>query len=212
MPKRDQLLKDLSGEHDVGVLLVAQMGGVPEEIQLIIQTATYDESVGGLREKTAYIVRGLGVKEHRFTLGVFGALFFADDHPVLAHHNHATYRIDFTGTPADPNALVLDIQAAHSYEFGPWRDLAEDINRAQPLYELVQQGSGTLGEMPEQAAQRMTKVLAHHNMDSTLTQTDDARTPDPDEHGRTRRLKLLGLDDAYLIAYDFTVDIMGNPK
>ena len=209
MPKREQLLKETSGEHDVGVLLVAQMGGVPEEIQLIIQTATYDEDVGGLREKTAYVVRALGVKEHRASLGVFGSLFFGVEHPVLYHHNDATYDIHFEGTPDDPNELVLDIQAAYSYEFGPWRDLGEDINREQPLFDLLQSGGGTLGTMPEKAAQRMIKVLEHHGMSGTLDMQREARSGEPDDHGRTERLKLLGIDDSYFIAYSFSVEEMG---
>ena len=39
MPKRDQLISELQGEQDYGVLLVAQMGGVPNELQLIVETA-----------------------------------------------------------------------------------------------------------------------------------------------------------------------------
>ena len=42
MPRRDQLVSELQGEQDYGVLLVAQMGGVPNELQLIVETAQYD--------------------------------------------------------------------------------------------------------------------------------------------------------------------------
>jgi hypothetical protein len=210
MPKREQLLHELEGSDDVGVLLVAQMGGVPEEIQLVIQTATYDEKVGGLRERTAYIVRALGVKEHRVTLGVFGTLFFAVDHPILYHHNEARHEVSFKGVPANPNELVLDIQAAYSATFGPWRHLGDDINRAKPLFDLIQQGEGVLGKMPEPAANRIAQVFKHHNMQAKSQELDPRRSEDPDEHGRSQRLKMLGIDDAYFIAYEFMVDLMGK--
>lgn len=214
MPKKDELIHFLQGEHNVGVLLMVQMGGVPEELQLIIQTATYDEKVGGLREKKAYIIRALGVKEHRTTVGIFGSLFFATDHPILYHHKSPLYKVEFKGTPQDPNELVLDIQAAYSATFGPWRDLAEDINREKPLYDLLQSGEGTLGTMPEQAANRMLKVFDHHNMLAHLDKVEDKRGTDPDDdHGEfSTELQLLGIDDSYFIGYSFMVDEMNARK
>lgn len=212
MPLREQLLRELAGDNDVGVLLVAQMGGVPEEIQLIVQTAQYDEDAGGLRERHAYIIRALGVKEHRASLGVFGSLFFAVEHPILYHHNAARHEIHFSGTPEDPNELVLDIQATYSATFGPWRDLGEDITREKPLFDLVQQGSGVLGTMPSPVAEKMVKVFEHHDMSAQLKQVDEGRSSVPDEHGRSERLRLLGIDDSYFIAYSFTVEEMGKKK
>lgn len=196
----------------MGVLLVAQMGGVPEEIQLIVQTATYDEAAEGLRERTAYIIRALGVREHRATLGVFGNLFFAEDHPILFHHNAARFEIAFSGKPHDPNELVLDIQAAYSATFGPWRDLAEDINREKPLFDLLQSGEGVLGTMPQIAAERMAKVFAHHNMNSNLSVVQEARSDQPKEGGMPQKVSLLGMDDSYFIAYSFMIDEMGTSK
>lgn len=212
MPKRAELLQQLAGEHDVGVLLMVQMGGIPEEIQLIVQTATYDEKAGGLREKQAYIIRALGVKEHRTSLGVFSSLFFADEHPILYHHNAALQAVHFSGTPADPNALVLDIQAAYGATFGPWRDLAEDLNREKPLFDLVQAGEGRLGTMPEPAAKRMVKVLEHHQIEAHLEEVEGVRQGEEDSHGYENDLTLLGIDDSYFIAYTFTVDEMRPRK
>lgn len=212
MPVREQLLRELAGSDDVGVLLVAQMGGVPEEIQLIIQTAQYDADAGGLRERSAYIVRALGVKEHRVSLGVFGSLFFAVEHPILYHHNAPRHEVHFSGTPANPNELVLDIQATYSATFGPWRDLGEDITREKPLFDLVQQREGMLGTMPSPIAEKMVKVFEHHNMTAQLKQVFAGRSSKPDEHGRTERLRLLGIDDSYFIAYSFTVEFMGKQK
>ncbi|MEO1441975.1 MAG: hypothetical protein AAFV33_16380, partial [Chloroflexota bacterium] len=60
-----------------------------------------------------------------------------------------------------------------------------------------------------QAAERMVKVFEHHNMRATTTEIEPARSDDPDEHGRTQKLKLLGIDDSYFLAYSFMVDEMG---
>lgn len=211
MPQKQELVDFLTADNNVGVLLVVQMGGAPEELQLIIQTATYDEAIKGLRERQAYIVRALGVKEHRVSLGVFNNLFIAAEHPILHHHNAARYKVTFAGQPADTNALVLDIQATYGAVFGPWRDLAEDLNREQPLYDLLGAGAGTLGVMPEPAARRMTTVFAHHKMTATLEQVEAERaTPDDDDKASVFEtdLKLLALDDSYFVAYSFAVDHM----
>src|SRR4051794_23305858 len=123
MPRRDQLIGELQNEGDYGVLLVAQMGGVPNELQLIVETAKYDASVEGLRPQHDYTIRVLGVREHRVNLGVFGSLAFIDDHPLLYHHNTPRVALYFNGKPDDVNELVLDISQAYVSTFGRWRHL-----------------------------------------------------------------------------------------
>src|SRR5829696_462204 len=168
MPKREQLLNEIRQESFYGVLLLAQMGGVPNELQLIIQTAEYDPSVEGLRERNRYIVRALGVREHRLSLGVFGQMIFADDHPLLYPHNTPRVGVFFRGQVNNVSDVVLDLSQAHASTFGPWRHIAEDINRAAPLVDLLASGGGLLGEMPKPAAERMGRVLEHHHVEHKL--------------------------------------------
>lgn len=212
MDARDQLLAELQGENDYGVLLVAQMGGVPNELQLIIETARYDASVEGLRPQHDYVIRVLGAREHRASLGVFGKLAFAEeDHPLLYHHNTPKVAVYFDGRAANVNELVLDISQAYVSTFGPWRhlvDMAEDINRAMPMVDLLQSGYGLLGTMPKPLAERMEKILAHHGVGCTLS--EDATFYTEDDHGRSRMAKLLLIDQSYFIALDFAVEQMGK--
>ena len=207
MPKTQQLIDDLQGEEDYGIFLAAQMGGAPSELQLIIQTARFDEAAQGLRPRRQYVVRILGVLEHRVSLGVFGRFFIADEHPILYHHNLPRVEVHFEGKPADVNELVLDIHQAYVTTFGPWRELASDVNRSEPLVNLLTSGSGILGTMPQPAAERMARVLEHHGMTATL---DQHSRDSEDEHGRSRMLKLLGIDDSYFVALDFSVEEMGK--
>lgn len=207
MPDRDLLLGELAGENDVGVLLMAQMGGVPNELQLIVQTAQYDAAIQALRERTAFIIRVLGVREHRLTLGLFPHLFFADQHPILLHHNEPIVAVHFEGRSADINELVLDIHQAYASTFGPWRELARDINREQPLVDLLAAGGGLLGQMPRTAAERMARVLTHHGMAARLEALEAERDA-ADEHGRSQMWKLLAIGDSYFVALDFAVDRM----
>lgn len=206
MPQRAQLLDELSDEHGYGVLLMAQMGGTPNELQLLIQTAQYDATVEGLRERHRYIVRALGVHEHRLSLGLFGLLQFSDDHPLLYHHNTPRAGVFFRGAVPQVAEVVLDLSQAHASTFGPWRPLADDINRAAPLVDLLASGGGLLGEMPKPAAERMLKVLAHHGVEHKLIEQTDFETTD--EHGRSRLAHLLLVDEGYVIALDFSVEQM----
>lgn len=210
MPKRQQLLDELKGEDALGVLLAVQMGGVPNELQLLVQTAYHDEAAGGLRERTRYIIRALSVEEHKLSVGLFGQLRFSDDHPLLYPHNMPSVGVFFRGKP-DParvHELVLDISQAHASTFGPWRHIAEDINAAMPLFDLVQSGGGLLGEMPKPAAERMAKVFAHHGMESKLI--EDPNFSASEDHGRSTLYKLLLIDEGHVTALDFSVDVMGS--
>jgi hypothetical protein len=207
VPKTQKLLSEMQGEQDYGVFLAAQMGSVPNELQLIVQTARYDEQAQGLRPRGNYIIRVLGVREHRISLGVFGKLFFASEHPILFHHNEPRVAVHFEGQSGDVNELVLDVHQAYVSTFGPWRELATDINRAQPLNKLLAAGGGTLGVMPKPAAERMVKVFQHHQMTARLEEQPFERD---DEHGRSHLAKLLGIDDSYFVALDFSVEEMGK--
>jgi hypothetical protein len=211
MPKRHQLLSQLEGERKYGVLLVTQMGGAPNEVQLIVETAEFDEAAQGLRPQGNYIIRALGVREHRITLGVFGSLKFLDDHPLLHHHNTPRVAVHFDGKPQDMNELVLDISQAYVSTFGPWRhlvDMDDDLNRTKPLVDLLMAGYGLLGTMPKPLAERMARVLAHHGVNTSLAEDTSFETED--EHGRSKLAKLLLIDHSYVIALDFSVEQLGK--
>lgn len=206
MPERARLLEELAQETGYGVLLVAQMGGAPNELQLLIQTAEYDPSVEGLRERQRYIIRALGVREQRLSLGMFGRLEFSDEHPLLYHHNTPKAGLFFRGAVTQVSDVVLDLSQAHASTFGPWRPLADDINRAAPLVDLLASGGGLLGEMPKPAAERMARVLAHHQIEHKLIEQTDFETVD--EHGRSKLAQVLLIDEGYIIALAFSVEQM----
>jgi len=156
-------------------------------------------------------VRALGVREHRLSVGLFGRLAFADDHPILFHHNTPRVAIHFDGKPASVNELIVDISQTYISTFGPWRNVAEmgdDLNRAMPIASLMETGFGLLGTMPKPLAERMSKVLTHHKLKHSLS--EEANFGEPDEHGRTRMAKALLIDFGYIVALDFSVEEMGK--
>ena len=178
MPLRDQLLHELQGENDYGVLLVAQMGGIAQRIAVDPRNRAYDEAAQRTAPAARLLIRVLGVREHRVNLGVFGRLAFTDDHPLLYHHNTPRVAVHFDGKPQDVHELVLDISQAYVSTFGQWRhlvDMADDINRTLPMVDLLSSGYGLLGTMPKPLAERMAKVLAHHNIGCTPDRRRDLR-------------------------------------
>ena len=213
MPAREQLNQDLHGEDKLGILLMVQMGGVPEELQLMIQTVTVDTTNETLREGNAYIIRVLGVREHRVSLGLFRSMFWASDHPILYHHNAPQWQLDFEGVPSNVSDLIVDLQATYGATFGPWRDIAQDLNRTMPLFKLLEEGKGTLGTFPKPVVERFIKVLEHHWMQAHTQETYPAPQPDTKMKGFKDQLSLLGIDDSYFIAYSFMVDsVKGNGR
>ena len=211
MPKREQFFAELGAEQQYGVLLVAQMGGAPNEIQAIVETAEYDAAVEGLRPKSGYIIRALGVLEHRASLGVFGVATLTEDHPLLYHHNTPKVAVHFEGKPDDINELVLDVSQAYVSTFLEWRHLVEmpdDLNRSVPLVDLLQRGIGLLGTMPKPLAERMARVLKHRGLNASLS--EDNSFESVDDHGRSTLAKALILDSTYIIALDFSFETMGK--
>jgi hypothetical protein len=207
-----QMLAQLGGPDQYGVLLVAQVGGTPNELQFIVETARYDAAAGGLRPQGDYIVRALGVFEHRVHLGVFEAMAFHSEHPLLLWYNTPRTAVQFAGKPADVHELVLDIYQAYVSTFGPWRNVAEIgriLNTQMPLVDLLMSGAGLLGTMPKPLAERMLRVLAHHQIGGSLA---EAPFEAADEHGRSRLAKALIMDSSAVVALDFSVEAMGSGR
>ena len=70
---------------------------------------------------------------------------------------------------------------------------------AQPLIELVSGDGGLLGQMPLSLATRMKKVLEHHKLETNLIEGKQESPP----------VKVLLLDESYVVAMDFTVGAVG---
>jgi hypothetical protein len=218
MPKRQQLLDQLQGDHQLGVLLVAQLGGVPNELQFMIETAVYDEAAQGLRPRENYIVRALGVREQRVALGVFSHLALitptADQphgHPVLLHHNAPRAVVQFSGTPRDVHECLLDLTQMYLATLDGWRhlgDIRDELNNTMPLTRLLSGGVGVLGTFPLPLARQIAKVLEHHGMTVSIAQ--DAAFTATDDHGRSKLAHALVIDDSFVIALDFSVEVLGK--
>jgi len=200
MPKRQKLLSELQADNEYGVLLMAQMDAVPETLQFVVSTTQMDEAAGGLRDRGSYVVRAIGVREHRFSVGIFANLRFMDDHPLLYEYNMPSVGLFFRGTPENPTELVLDIFQAYASTFGPWRQIPSYLNTTKPLVDLVSGGGDVLGEMPKPLAERMIKVLEHHKLETKIV---EGKRTEP-------KMKALLLDESYILALDFSVDELGK--
>ena len=160
MPKRKYLFNDMDGDDRQAALLVVQVGGMPNELQVILETAQFDEEQEGLRPLNNYIVRVLGVTEHRVVnLGTtVEQVYLLDDHPILYQYNKTPVALFVRGNPTDINAIILDIAQAHSEVFGLWRRFPEYMNIEKPLFTLFEEGGGLLGQMPKPLADKLVDV------------------------------------------------------
>jgi len=202
MSKLEQLLAEINTENGYGVFLMAQMDGVPDTLQFVVATTEYDAEVDGLRDKTRYVIRCIGVQEHRISVGMFRTMRVETDHPLLYEINSKPVGVFFRGTPDNASELVLDIFQGYASTFGPWRQIPTYLNTSKPLLDLVSRGGDLLGEMPKELAQAMEKVLGHHNLEAKLIEGErPAGTP---------IVKALLLDESYVVAMDFSVDELGK--
>lgn len=208
MPKRDQLLSELQGDNAYGVLLMVQMDGVPETLQAVVVTTEYDEAAKGLRDKGRYVIRAIGVQEHRVSVGMFRSLRLTGDHPLLYAYNTTPAGLFFRGQAADPNALLVDILQAYAGVFGPWRQVPEYLNTSKPLLSLLASAGDMVGEMPKPLAEALAAAFAGHQLETKIVEGQAPLVAD--EHGRSQLMQALLLDDSYIVAMDFTVETLGR--
>lgn len=212
MPKRQLLFEDMRRPNSQAALLVAQVGAMPTELQIVLQSAEYDEAAEGLRPLHSFLVRASGVLEHQInSLGMtVGNVELLTEHPLLYQYTEAPTALFFRGQVADVNALALDIAQAHASTFGPWRHFPAYLNPEQPLVSLLESGGGLLGQMPASLAQRIVQVLTHHGLEHKLV----SGTPEVAIHKnpmlQDAKLPLLLLGDSYIIAYSFSFDELGK--
>lgn len=213
MPHRDQFFEDLANKNRQAALLVTQVGGMPQELQIITQVAEYDEAAQGLRPIRTYIIRVLGVLEHRIVnLGTtVDEIKLESDHPLLYQYTAKPTALFFRGEVANTDSITIDMLQAYASTFGPWRQFPEYMNTDQPLENLLKSGGGLLGQMPEPLAVRLQKVLEHHKLETKITQG----TPYVDEHKnpmQEQQLSVLVFGASYFVAYAFSFDVMKGRK
>lgn len=212
MPKRDKLIEDMNGDDRQAAMLVAQVGGMPNELQIILETAQYDDEHDGLRPLNNYIVRVLGVTEHRIiNLGTtVQDIKLVDEHPLLYQYNKTPVALFVRGIVQDINALVLDITQAHAQVFGLWRRFPEYINIEQPLFTLFEAGGGLLGQMPKPLADRLVPVLELHGLETKIVEGENPAAKNKNPLAANQKIKVLFIGSSYFISYAFSVDEIGK--
>jgi hypothetical protein len=197
-PTLQQIFTELEADYSLGVLLTVQMGGTPEEVQLFLQSTEFDETNNTLRPTGNYVIRCLGVREHRVSVGLFNSIAYSEDHPVLWNHNYAFQEVYFNGTPDNVDSLMLDLTQLYGQHYGNFRTLADDINRMLPLGKLLSAGRGLLGEMPMPMVEKVKNLLESHGL-AVNTIASEQMAPPVQHH-------LLVMDDSFFIAQLFSAD------
>lgn len=213
MSHREQFFEDLAGENRQAALLVSQVGGMPQELQIITQVAEYDEVAQGLRPIRTYIIRVLGVLEHRIVnLGTtVEDVKLETDHPLLYQYTQKPTALFFRGEIENTDSITVDMLQAYATTFGPWRQFPEYMNTDQSLQSLLKSGGGLLGQMPEALATNLQKVFEHHNLETKITQG----TPYAEEHKNPMQdqpLSVLVFGASYFVSYAFSFDVMQGRK
>ncbi|MFW5748336.1 MAG: hypothetical protein ACOCYT_01850 [Chloroflexota bacterium] len=202
--KRGQMLEEINAERGYGVFLLAQMDSVPDTLQFMVATTEYDPEADGLRDRSRYLVRAIGVQEHLISVGIFkqAHIHEGEEHPLLYEYNSPPAGLFFRGQPESPDSLILNLFQAYSSVFGPWRQIPRYLSTSQPLYEMFTSGGALIGEMPLPLAEKLVPVLEAQNLETRLVKGEKPKEQPP--------MKLLLLDESYAVAMDFAVDPLGQ--
>jgi hypothetical protein len=195
-PLFGQLFAEMQAEDAVGLLLAAQLTETPNDLQIVVRTTLFDKAVGGLRDQNQYLIKTVGLAEHQISLGLFDQIAFEDDHPLLYHYNTRRVRVFIGSRPTSPDAVIREIESAHTEVYDTWRELLMDLNKLSPPEQVFNAGFGLLGEMSQPFATAVAQVLAHHGVKYNVVAED---TPEV-------KMKLLSIDESYFVAADFTIE------
>lgn len=206
MPKREQFFQDIAGENRHVALLMAQVGAMPTEIQLLLEVADYLDEKKGLKSVRTYLVRVLGAEEHRImSFGMTAhTVQLTTDHPLLYEYNAPPCGFFFRGQPTDAHALTLDIAQAHATLFQGWRQFPEYLNVSQPLVTLLKSGGGLLGQMPLPLANALDPVLQAYGLETKIMQGQHAN--DHDSPIKDQQMTALILGDSYFLSYAYSFE------
>lgn len=210
MPHTEQFFQDLAGKNRQAALLVAQVGASPNELQLIVQIAEYDESVEGLRPIRSYVIRVLGVLEHRIVnFGVtVNDIEIVDEHPLLYEYIKKPTAVFFRGQAETPDTIVMDIAQAHATTFYPWRHFPQYLNMEQSLVSLFESSGGLIGQMPAPLAKRIIKILEHHNLEHKIAEGEPYIKLHDNPALLQSTLKVLLFGESYFVSYGFSIQEM----
>lgn len=199
-----QFLDEVNSEHGYGVMLMSQMDSVPDTLQFVIATTEFDPEVDGLRDKNRYLLRAIGIQEHRISLGMFRSAkqFEKEDHPLLMQFNSQPVGLFFRGTPRNIDALILNVFQTYSSVFWDWHHVPEFLNINKPLFDLFGNGGDLVGEMPRPLANALIPVLEAQGVETKVIEGERHKEQPP--------MKVLLLDESYIVAMDFTVDKLGG--
>ena len=210
MPHSEQFFADLEGENRQAALLVAQVGATPNELQLIVQVAEYDEEAKGLHSIRSYIIRVLGALEHRVVN--FGTtvndIQIVEDHPLLYEYTTNPTAVFFKGTVENPDSVVMDIAQAHASTFYPWRHFPQYLNMEQALSTLFESGGGLIGQMPAPLAEHVIKILEHHNLEYKTAEGEPYIKLHDNPALLQTKLKVLLFGNSYFVSYGFSIQEM----
>lgn len=203
------LLTAIMPDDNLGVLLAAQMGGTPQEVQLIVQTAIIDDEHESIQTTGQYILRAIGVQEHRISLGLFANIAHATENALLDNYNSAPMQVHFSGAPTAIDPLLIDINQLYAQTYGmydPFRRMVDELNPTAPLATTLTSGEGVLGVMAAPFAERMKTVLEKNGLTAHL----ETHPVETDDHHHDITHELLVMDDSYVVAQLFSVDPMGK--
>ncbi len=195
----DQLFNEMHVEDAVGLMLAAQLAETPDDVQIIVRTTVFDKSIGGLRDQNQYAIKATKVAEHKLTLGLFDHIAFIDDHPLLYHHNAPRLCVFVSSRAESADAVMHDIEDVHTEVYDTWRDLPMDLNSLSTPEQVLDTGFGLLGEMPEPFAKAVADVLNRHGVKHNLV---------TEEEPPSQAMKLLAIDDSYLVAAEFSIELI----
>ncbi len=213
MPKRDAFFADMRTPDAHAVLLFAQVGAMPSELQLIVEVSQLDSAKQALRPLRAYLVRVLGVLEHRIVnLGITTQhVELVEKHPLTQVYNERPAALFFRGQPRDPYALTLDVAQAHHAVMGAWRAFPEYLDVSQPLATRFASGGGLLGQMPTPLAEALKPVLESYGLE-TLVQYGEDPALRHDSPLRDQRVQALFIGESFFLSYAFSFEEMAQRK
>ena len=147
-------------------------------------------------------IRCLGVRRSLLRTGSFIDISLESEHILLREYREQNCRLGFRGTVSDPDHVVGALYEKHIEIAEDWIPVSAYL-MDRKLGELVRGGFGVFAEGPESFILAYQETLERCGIETVV----NGRRPNTEWNGSQfldfPTLKVLSLDDCYLVAEDF---------
>lgn len=166
-------------------------------LQLIVNIDAYDD-----RSQHTWEIAISGYRTGNISFENYTQISCETTHPLLLPYHDLQCELYFSGIARDIPALFVALYQAHARIFNGYLPVEYFLNNGDDINKILKAGSGLLARGPKEVMLSYAACLLKHNLSYSIIGEREVSHWNGYQHV-PEKLKILFLDDSYMIAEDF---------